>query len=238
MKFFWINLDTSPGRKANMLREFKENGIRDEDHYRIEAYHSFKDTRPDRENACIRSHIQAIFHFLMDTRDEVAIICEDDLTFEYKPYWKRSLEDVIKQAPSDWGAIQLAVILQKIDKRFSHRELYFNYNDDSTSSTLAYAINRKCAMELLPHYIAQSTKLNFPTADCFRNGIFARINKLTKLSSYTYKYPMFTYPNENDSQIQDSMALHIASKKHVTQYLKKYNDQDRHECVVENKNEK
>ena len=68
MKFFWINLDISETRRNNMIKQFNEENI---DNYRIEAYHPLIDasTRNSNgaENACIRSHIQAIFHFLMNT---------------------------------------------------------------------------------------------------------------------------------------------------------------------------
>ncbi len=64
-------------------------------------------------------------HFLLNTNDEYGLICEDDLTFELKKYWKSNVEDVVKNAPSDWGIIQLATIIQNIEPKFKDKDIYF-----------------------------------------------------------------------------------------------------------------
>ena len=223
MKFFWINLDISETRRNNMIKQFNEENI---DNYRVEAYHPLIDTSTRNcngaENACLRSHIQAIFHFLMNTNDKYAIICEDDLSFEFKPYWNNTLEEVLEKAPRDWGIIQLAVILQSVEHKFKNKDLYIKYSEQPASSTLAYAIHRKCAMQLLHKYIDGAFYKKYPTADCFRGGIYARVNSNTEYTSYIYKFPMFTYPDNNDSLINNCLPLHIVSKRQVLNFLKKY----------------
>jgi GR25 family glycosyltransferase involved in LPS biosynthesis len=231
MKYFWINLDSAEKRKAEQIKEFEENHI---EHYRVSAFgpiDAFNINKGTLESACSRSHILAIFSFLMHSRDEYAIICEDDLRFEYKPFWgENTVETVFENAPKDCGALQLACILQFIEKKFPDKDLYFNYNELATSSTLAYVIKRKCAEELVSYHLKNSTK-PLPRADDFQSGLFQAINKHTNFTSYTYKYPMFTYGDDigvNDSQIINDnghRGLHSASKRGITHYLRQHKKQ-------------
>lgn len=218
MKYYWINLDNAEDRRKKILKEFKDNGV---EHYRVNAYKG-GDNKWAREMACVRSHIQAMFHFVMDSNDDFALICEDDLTFDFKPYWKDTVENVFKNAPNDCGVLQLACIFQQPEKRFGPKEKYFRYKDDATSSCMAYVINRKCAQQLLNYYI--NNKTNIRVADCFQNGIYPNVDKRTDFFSYTYKYPMFVWCDNNDTQIGNSMALHDASKRHIRTYLIRHKD--------------
>ena len=219
MKYFWINLDGAETRRTNLLKEFADNNITE--HYRVNAYLSTIKNKRQYENACCRSHIQAMTHFLLNTNDEYGLICEDDLTFELKQYWKESVEDVIKNAPSDWGIIQLSTIIQNIEPKFGDRELYFKWTDQKSSSCLAWVIHRKCAIKLLNNYLTAKNIYQFATPDCWVSGIYHRVDKYTEYNSYTYKYPMFVYPDINDSQLDNSLDLHKACKRQLIEYLKK-----------------
>ena len=220
MKYFWINLDKAVTRRNNMLLTFKQNNITD--HYRVNAYLAKSQFKGDKENACTRSHIQALFHFVFETNDEYALICEDDLTFELKKYWRTDVDDVVKNAPNDWGIIQLATIIQNIEDKFGHRDLYFKWKDQKSSSCLAYVIKRGAAIELLQYYLNQNDVNKLSTADSFSGGIYQKLDIYTKYSSYTYKYPMFIYPDNNDTQLDNGLDLHIASKRGVLNYLNKH----------------
>lgn len=218
MKYFWINLDNAEVRRNNMLKEFADNNITE--HYRVNAYHSVDGSKESRESACSRSHIQALVHFLLNTDDEYALICEDDLTFELKKYWKHSVEDVVKNAPIDWGIIQLSVTLQGIKEKFKGKDLYFKWREQKTSSCLAWVIHRKCAIKLFNTYISKKTNINrSPKSDCWSLGMYQIVDRHTEYTSYTYKYPMFIYPDENISQLDNSSGLHISSKQQILQYL-------------------
>ncbi len=224
MKYFWINLDSAENRRNNMLKEFADNGVTD--HYRVKAYPSPEKNKRYYENACCRSHLQAVTHFLLDTNDEYALICEDDLTFELKKYWRNSVEDVVKNAPNDWGIIQLATIIQSIEPKFGSRELYFKWNDQKSSSCLAWIIHRRCAVKLLNTYLTNNNIYQFATPDCWTSGIYARVDKHTEYVTYTYKYPMFVYPTINDSQLDNCLDLHVSTKRQLIQYLEKHKDND------------
>lgn len=60
-----------------------------------------------------------------------------------------------------------------------------------------------------------------PVIDCFSNGVYSMVDKHTEYISYTYKYPMFIYPDINDSQLDNSLDLHKACKRQLLQYLEK-----------------
>lgn len=221
IRYYWINLDSAKSRYNNMICEFEKNGITD--HTRIPAYPSIGQTKRLKENACCRSHLQAVMHFLLNSNDPYALICEDDLTFELKQYWKKSVEEVVNEAPSDWGIIQLATILQRLEEKTGKMDTYFKWGDQRSSSCLAWVIHRKCAVDLLNTYLTQKNIYEFATPDCWSSGVYIRVDKNTKYTSYTYKYPMFIYPDENDSQLDNSLPLHVACKKEVIQFLKHHN---------------
>ncbi len=216
MHFYYINVDSQKVRNQNMIKQFEERNIK---YTRIDAIKPEKEqpSKVDYERCCTRSHIKAIETFLKNEDGNHCVICEDDLSFEFECFWTKPLEEIVKDAPNNWGVIQIAYILQNIEPKFNGRAKYFNYKDLSVSGTLAYIINRKCALEILNVFI----KRNFlPTADCFRSGIYASVEYNTQFDSYIYKYPMFTYPDNNDSLIGNSIELHVASKKQQIRYLK------------------
>ena len=222
MKYYWINLENADIRRNNILKDFSDNNITN--HYRVNAYPSPIKHKRHYENACCRSHIQAMTHFLLDTNDEYGLICEDDLTFELKKYWKSNVEDVVKNAPSDWGIIQLATIIQNIEPKFKDKDIYFKWGDQKSSSCLAWVIHRKCAIKLLNNYLKENNIYQSATPDCWMSGIYHRVDKYTEYTSYTYKYPMFVYPDINDSQLDNSLDLHKACKRQLIQYLESHKD--------------
>jgi len=216
MKFYWINVDTQTRRADNMVKQFNERKI---EHTRINAVKPSNENpkKVDYERCCTLSHLKAIETFL-ETEEQHCVICEDDLSFEFETFWKKTFDEIIQKAPNNWGIIQLAYILQNIESKFKDKAEYFNYKTLSVSGTLAYIINRNCAKHLLDVF---KKRRHIPTADCFRSGIYASVEYFTKFDSFVYKYPYFIYPDNNDSLIGNSLSLHVASKSQQIQYLKK-----------------
>jgi GR25 family glycosyltransferase involved in LPS biosynthesis len=199
-----------------MVRQFNERNV---ENTRINAVKPSNENpkKVDYEICCTLSHLKAIETFL-ETEEQHCVICEDDLSFEFETFWDKTLDDIVQKAPNNWGIIQLAYILQNIEPKFKDKAEYFNYKTLPVSGTLAYIINRNCAKHLIEIF----KKRNYiPTADCFRSGIYASVEYYTSFDSFVYKYPMFTYPDNNDSLIGNSLSLHVASKKQQMQYLKK-----------------
>lgn len=202
--FYWINLDKAVERRNNMIQLFNKHNIKN---VRIDAILGGP-TESKKAIACTSSHIKAIKTFLKSD-DYVGIICEDDLTMEYKKYWRCDLDKVINNAPKDWDIIQLALI----GNFFTFHMILSNAQNDYihyhpwSSSTLCYIINRKGALKII--------KNNNPPTNCAEDYIYRNVN------TYTFKYPMFTYPTDNDSTIHPNhLSFHVSSKNKITNYLK------------------
>ena len=181
--FFWINLESCVRRRNNTELLFKEKGW---DNVRIEGI-----LNEDREMGCILSHIKACKTFLESDYD-IGFICEDDITLEYEKYWKRNLEEVVRDAPEDWEIIQLSLTVNfpKLEEIKSYPLDYVPHNN--YASAVCYVINKSGAdniAKLIP------SDYNIYQSD---NLIYRRVE------TYTYKYPMFTYPMDNDSNIHPS----------------------------------
>ena len=127
----------------------------------------------------------------------------------------------MNDAPQDWGIIQLATILQGFEQKTKDMNTYFPWNSQKSSSCLAWVIHRKCAVNLLNTYLNAKNIYTFATPDCWSSGIYIRVDRDTKYTSYTYKYPMFIYPDNNDSQLDNFLPLHIANKRDLLKYMKK-----------------
>ena len=208
--FYWINLEKSINRRNNMQTLFNDYHLKNQ---RIDAILGDDTTPITREIACALSHRKAIKTFLKSNED-YGIICEDDLSMEYLPYWRENIDDVIKNAPNDWEVIQLAVItFYFFDKKLEYAKTNYipNYllygNALCYSSCLCYIINKKGAFKL--------TFLDKNTIKCAEPFVY------TNTKTYVYKYPMFTYPSNNDSFIHTShLESHEFSKNIITYYLK------------------
>jgi len=218
MKFFWINCEQHIERRATIERIFKEKNI---ENYRVDAFvpPNEQKTKANLERACTISHLLAMSKFLIETNDKYAIICEDDLTFEFEQFWTFTIDDIPNKAPKDFGIVQLACILQSIETKFKDMDLFFRYRSCKSSGTLSYLITRQAAGEIVKQMMHKSI---LPRADCFSSGLYmlcdmCSINEF----SYTLKYPMFIYSDENDSTIGNSIPLHISSKKQQLQFLSK-----------------
>ena len=231
MKYFYINLDNANERRSHIETEFMRHSCK---FYRVEAIHftefmpkneTLNSLKNAKETACHKSHMKAIKEFI-DSNDEYGVICEDDLTYDYKPYWKCDPEELIKQMPTDTGVIQLCVIYSAInrDRIWHEQPTFFKWGTiPHVGSCLAYIITRKCAIELY-NYFESLPKQNsiLPPADSTR-GIYGNVNTHTNYVTYTYKYPMFTYRDNNDTQLGNCLNNQESSKRQVHYFLTHFN---------------
>jgi GR25 family glycosyltransferase involved in LPS biosynthesis len=208
-KFYYINLIRSSERKDRMERLFQEYEL---EYERIDAIDGDKlddwDERLSKyEQACTLSHLKAIQTFYESDR-ETAIICEDDLSFEFVPYWKKSLSLVIRDAPQDCDILLLGYIVLPHDYTTLNQE-YNSFIAVTHNSTLCYFITKKAAEMILKNHNPKHPNLKSftrirPVADVI-------IYDLVK--TYVYKYSMFTYPDNNSSTIHSNHSdLHTQSK--------------------------
>lgn len=224
---YWINLDRSNDRRIQMNTIFQDPVFKDIQIERIPAVDGRNSNmvypklnfmykqKNDYEYACMLSHLETIRRFSR-TNHDVALIMEDDITLELKKYWRKSVREIIKNAPSDWEVIQLCYIINGNRTNPKQFELYQRNIRNTCVSAAAYLINNKTAKKIindiyidgkynLEHYIIHH-------ADCY---IFS------KTITYTYKYPYFIYKSNNDSLLHpEDLNHHERSKLKVIEMYK------------------
>jgi GR25 family glycosyltransferase involved in LPS biosynthesis len=209
-KFFYINLERSTDRKQHMHQLFKTYGIHD--YQRVEAIDGntiqHTDPRLSRyEEATTMSHLKAIEEFYKSDL-ESAIICEDDISLEWIDLWKKSLNQIINNAPKDCEILQLAYTLYP--HNFQHIKQDYNpFLLVTYNGAMAYYITRAAAEKILSGHTCDNPRLLEyqvvrPVSDVL-------VFDLAK--TYTYKYCLFTHPDDNKSTIHDDhLIIHINSK--------------------------
>lgn len=88
------------------------------------------------ELGCTLSHLHAI-RTAFDNGDALALIFEDDVTFELMPFWPQTLIDIVGSAPSGWEILNLTSSRACSREGFDVHTPVFDY------SAQAYIINRK-----------------------------------------------------------------------------------------------
>lgn len=217
---YWINLERSKDRKANMEALFADPIFFGKPIHRIEAVDGKSDIVYDKlvlknkqntklEYACLLSHLNAIRAF-SESFYENALIFEDDITLEFKKFWRKSMREIIANAPEDWEIIQLCYITSTTLQLDYTLNNYKRNRYGMIASMAAYIINNKAAKKLMQEMYNPVTErytlLNYHTHEAD--------HYLYKcLKTYTYKYPYFIYPTENTSTLHpEDLSSHIRSK--------------------------
>ena len=212
---YWINLDRSEKRRKNMETILKQINIKNErivatDGKNIsdaELYNNYKflgkKNATKIEYSCLLSHLRTIQKF-SESNYNLALILEDDLSLEYSKYWDKKVSEIIKGAPEDWEIIMLNYVT------YIFLEKTYTLNKNGYINCCgSYLINKKGASRLMKNiYSDKKFILDLDKPNTSDNFIYS------KLITYAYKYPYFTYPIENDSTIHNEHLLyHNLSKK-------------------------
>ena len=220
---YYINLDRATERRKNMeelLSHFNIPNVRisavdgknisDDELYNNFIFEGEKN-RPKVEYACLLSHFKAFLLFQKMISEgknyKNCLILEDDMTLEYAKYWDKPVSTIMNDAPKDWEIIMLNYT---IGGKFNFNELY-NKHKISIWSAGGYIINKNAVNHLLNQiYMNNKFKLLNGYTHNSDNYIFPL------LITYCYKYPYFTYNDNNDSTIHsDHLDFHISSKKYI-----------------------
>lgn len=221
---YWINLDRSIDRRKNMeiyLKKFKTknkriqatDGSSNEDIYSYFINYG-KFNRTKIEYAVLYSHLKTIEEFA-NSPYELALIFEDDLSLEYVPYWNKNISVIINEAPKDWDIIMLSYIF-----RYQLNDLYTLNTNGIISCCLSYVINKNAAKKLI-----NSIKLNNKYI-LYKDKIHTSDNYIYSiLKTYAYKYPYFTFPDNNDSTIHQHHLMYHKYSKSIAEknWIEKYN---------------
>jgi GR25 family glycosyltransferase involved in LPS biosynthesis len=217
---YWINLDRSLERKENMLKMLNDPVFQDIPKIRIQATDGKKpdemykklgeynkqDSATDLEYGCLLSHMDAIRTFY-DSGHDVALILEDDITLEFKKYWKKSIKQITTDAPKDWDIIMLWHNVSP--DGFNIEEIKKHSVEDGAVS---YLVSRNGAKKLIKDSY-KNGKYNLTSEFHHKSDIYI----YGKLNTYVYKYPMFVFPTDNDSELHQSHVelLHNVSKRNA-----------------------
>jgi GR25 family glycosyltransferase involved in LPS biosynthesis len=225
---YWINLDRSTDRKRKMETLFKDPNFTGKPIQRISAIDGKTDTLHDKikmknkrntnvEYACLISHLNTIKQF-SETEYDTALIFEDDVTLEFKPFWKKSLKKIINDAPNDWEIIQLCYITQQ---QLTNEYTLNNYKKNrygGIASMAAYIINNNAAKKFINETYDVNTK-RYRLLDYHTHEADHYLYKC--LRTYTYKYPYFIYPTDNNSTLHpEDLNSHIRSKLQLERMYK------------------
>jgi GR25 family glycosyltransferase involved in LPS biosynthesis len=222
---YWINLDRAKDRHKHMTDLFKDDIFKNKKVIRKKAVdyteknlatmidaESMRHT--EQQYACLLSHLETIRLF-SETNYKTALILEDDISLDFKPYWVKTIQEVIDGAPKDWDIIKLYIAptcINKYKKLYTlwdakNKVLYIGKKFENTVpkpkfdidwGSVAYLINNKAAKKFIKNiyhnkkYVLNSC-LEYHVSDYF-------IYKLLK--TYVYKYPYFTFRKNNTSYIQ------------------------------------
>ena len=219
-KIYWINLDRSADRRQSMETLLHDDAFQGISIERISAvdgqiadtvYSQLnleKKKVTDYEYACLLSHLNTLRRF-SETNDGIALILEDDVTLELKPYWKQTVREIIDNAPADWEILPLSYIT--IGYNNKNAPLYDKNINNKYFGTAAYLINRGAAKKLIQKYYVDG-KYKLGPGDNHEADMFL----YSKCKTYVYKYPYFIYKTENTSLIHPNhLHDHERSKRKI-----------------------
>lgn len=220
-KIYWINLEKSLYRKSKMIQILNNFNI---ENIRISAYdggleeninekyfYSESNTFPNysnKEYAILLSHLTTIekYCFSINNKYGVALICEDDLSLDFINYWKEDIKTIVDNAPCDWEIIMLGYFslnLNRLNK-------YEKWNNEW--SAISYLVNHRKINKI--NDLKKSGKWI-----CNEHDLMVSDNYLfSKFNTYVYKYPYFTFPNNNTSTFhEDHLDYHRIYK--ISNYI-------------------
>ena len=217
---YWINLDRSPDRRKYMETLFTNPVFRNIPNERIKAsdgklpatvYEKLRlqyKQKNDYEYACLLSHLETV-HKFSQTNHPIALIAEDDITLDFQKYWRKSVREIVAQAPANWEIIQLCYIC--VHANPLQFDLYEPNMRNKCVSAAAYVIKNSAAKKIMTTIYVGGKYTIDPTinhhADCF---LFA------KLKTYTYKFPLFMYKKQNTSLLHpEDLAEHEYSRRKI-----------------------
>ena len=255
VSLLWVNLDRSPTRKTHMEKVLTDPIFNNMEKTRISAVDGqdpsnlgkymkkpkkpkkpIQRTMRDCEYGCTLSHLEAIKQFSQNTGQNTgqntsqniqsyALILEDDVCLDFKPYWKKTLNEIIEEAPQDWEIIQLTYIMLGQEPTNLYEEWT---NKKNLCSTAAYIISKSAAFKIT-NQLYKNGKWELP--DNLPHQADRLIYLLCK--TYTYKDCPFIYRTENDSLIHPShLDFHGKNKEKIERMLFR---QDIEYAFLENK---
>jgi len=213
LPMYYINLEKSKDRDKEMMSQQKEhnlplqriNGVNGNDFEsttngeitlnsfkKINFINKFEDVAGENSKpvlGCTLSHLKAIYAAFVNN-EEMAMILEDDTSFVTYNHWSNKIDEIVKNAPSDWRIINLFHFCDK------SKDTRYISNDESTClSTTCYLINKKGITEIINSVfqnntiiLQQNQRNNILPADYYIYGL---------VKTYHYDGDILIIPNLN-----------------------------------------
>jgi GR25 family glycosyltransferase involved in LPS biosynthesis len=177
-------------------------------------YNNYYKLQTLNELGCTLSHIKAIYTAYKNG-DNNALIIEDDVSFGLYPLWKNNLNDIMKEAPTDWNTINLSSYYFGTQKSNNPYVKYYKFPLQS----YAYLINRK-GMENVIYDVLKNNQIILGFNN-IRDGNSLLADMLLFYrsgNSYIYtKFPLF-YPYNNHNEMNSTINTDYTNI-HIKTYL-------------------
>lgn len=221
MAVYWINMDRSTERRENMMKVLKDPVFDGMTKHRVvaidgkqvtkkeieTAFENVDEEQPVKEYCCFLSHIKALRQFSKSSHS-IALILEDDISLDYKPYWKETIQDCIRNAPEGWELLQLCYTI--MDNQTMPTKMYTSSKEKHYYGAVAYVVNKKGVRRFLKEPLFDKTIKHLSDHYLF-----------LKMKTYLYKYPLFTYTGDDSTLHKGHIdIIHIPSKQKIEDFLK------------------
>lgn len=238
---YYINLNRSNERKDHIEKQLKQYNIKN--YQRIEAIDSnninintgkiYLDSNTDieyknyytvetiNELACTLSHLKAIYNAYKNG-DDIALICEDDVSFGLYPLWRKDLKNILNNdIPKNWNALNLSSYYYGIKNLHNskHKKKYIKYYNFPLQA-YAYLINRE-GMKNILYDILQKNKIDLGS-NILTDGNSLLADKLIfhrAKNTYIYTDDALFYPYNNYNEMNSTINTNYINI-HINTYLK------------------
>jgi GR25 family glycosyltransferase involved in LPS biosynthesis len=137
----------------NITRDKYSKGLVDDMQYIVKQNNIYNPK--GKEIAIILSHFKAL-HKMKDNNDGIAVILEDDMSFQYITDWNIQIDNIISKAPDNWNIIKLhSSSKTRIEKNISLCKkgiLYDKLDNTELQSAGGYIIKQDAIKQLLSKY--------------------------------------------------------------------------------------
>lgn len=171
----------------NITRDKYSKGIIDGVQYTIKQNKTYNPK--SKEIAIILSHLKAL-HEIIKNGDEIAIIMEDDISFQYVSDWNKQIKNIISSAPSDWNIIKMhSSSKNRLVKNISlckRGVLYDKIVNTDLQSAMCYIIKQDAAKQITSRYFVDNIyKFPYQNEHCVCECIMFSIPNV-----YMYTLPL------------------------------------------------
>ena len=217
---YWINMDKSIKRRKYMRKVLQDPVFKGIPKERISAFDPESQNVMDKliiskksphmtpsSYGCLISHLDTI-HTFSKSEYDFALFFEDDLSLdEYKPFWNKPLDEIVRGSPPDWEIIQLGFGLNDQNPSGLPQMEYTPMSIGNYWQTVSYLISKAGAKRFIKeYYLDGKYRLYNNICQEADNFIFH------VLRTYTYQFPLFTNNTGLNSSIYDDKQKKMYSK--------------------------